>query len=513
MAIIERYLADEAQTERLGADIAMALKPGDTIALKGDLGAGKTTLARGLIRHLAGDNAHEVPSPTYTLCQSYVLGPTGLALAHFDLYRIGDPDDVAELGLDEAIEAGVALVEWPERAGGLLPEHTLTVELAMAPQGGRIAKLAGGESGLGERITRSLAIRDFLNRSWHDGATRRFLQGDASTRRYETATLGDATRVLMDAPRQPDGPPVTAPTGETAPYSRIAHLAEDVTAFVAIDELLRAHGFAAPELHGQAIGNGLLLIEHLGSQGLLDRDGKPIAERYLEAARLLARLQTVDWPSEVTVSDETGARFRHTIARYDRRAMLIEVSLLADWYVPAMTGEALAGTQREAFFDLWADLAETVAGSRETLVLRDYHSPNLIWRGDRAFPATIGLIDFQDAVMGPAAYDVASLAQDARVDISPALERAIVDAYREAAMGADNHFDNETFERDYAIMAAQRTTKILGIFVRLDRRDGKPAYLRHLPRMRDYLARSLAHPALSAYRAWRESVPGMVEAG
>jgi aminoglycoside/choline kinase family phosphotransferase len=115
------------------------------------------------------------------------------------------------------------------------------------------------------------------------------------------------------------------------------------------------------------------------------------------------------------------------------------------------------------------------------------------------------LIDFQDAVFGPTAYDVASLAQDARVDISLNLEKAIIDAYVNARLAKGN-FDQIRFRQDYAIMAAQRATKILGIFIRLNERDGKPAYLAHLPRLRDYIDRSLKHPVLSQYREWFETV-------
>ncbi|MEC9342691.1 MAG: phosphotransferase, partial [Pseudomonadota bacterium] len=176
---------------------------------------------------------------------------------------------------------------------------------------------------------------------------------------------------------------------------------------------------------------------------------------------------------------------------------------------PAMMERALDATARSEFFSIWDRLAALLADSPPTLVLRDYHSPNIIWRPNRPFPANLGLIDFQDAVLGPAAYDLASLAQDARVDIAPAMEHGLVDRYLSERRQTEKSFDTETFLRDYAIMAAQRATKVLGIFVRLDRRDGKPGYLRHLPRLRDYLDRSLAHPALSAYRDWCRSMPDL----
>jgi aminoglycoside/choline kinase family phosphotransferase len=143
-----------------------------------------------------------------------------------------------------------------------------------------------------------------------------------------------------------------------------------------------------------------------------------------------------------------------------------------------------------------------------TWVLRDFHSPNLLWMPAREGLAQIGLLDFQDAVMGPAAYDVASLLQDARVDVPEMMEIALLARYTRARLKADPAFDVPGFARLYAMLAAQRASKILGIFARLDSRDGKPQYLRHMPRVSRYLQRALAHPALEALNAWyRSHVP------
>jgi aminoglycoside/choline kinase family phosphotransferase len=137
-----------------------------------------------------------------------------------------------------------------------------------------------------------------------------------------------------------------------------------------------------------------------------------------------------------------------------------------------------------------------------TWVLRDYHSPNLLWLPDRSDIARIGVLDFQDALTGPAAYDVASLLQDARVDVPEAMEVTLLSRYVRARLHDDPDFDAAAFTRLYATLAAQRATKILGIFARLDRRDGKPQYLRHMPRIWNYLQRSLSHPTLASLRSW-----------
>ena len=151
---------------------------------------------------------------------------------------------------------------------------------------------------------------------------------------------------------------------------------------------------------------------------------------------------------------------------------------------------------------MWRDLLQKPAAAPKTWVLRDFHSPNLIWLGDREGIKRVGIIDFQDAVLGPPAYDVVSLLQDARIDVPEMLELALFSRYIKARREADAGFDAAEFAANYAIMSAQRNTRLLGTFARLNRRDGKPQYLQHQPRIWTYLNRSLAHPALATVRAW-----------
>jgi tRNA threonylcarbamoyl adenosine modification protein YjeE len=493
---VARLMLDDAgATERLGADLAMILRPGDVVALEGDLGAGKSTLARAAIRHLAGDAELEVPSPTYTLVQAYETTPK---IAHFDLYRIGGDDELEEIGFDEAIETGVALVEWPRNAPLALAAANIAVSLDMAAGGGRVATIAGrGQAA--ERVLRTLAIRDFLTQGGLAHAERRPFVGDASSRRYETVHNGAPEMlVLMDAPRQPDGPPVRG----GLPYSRIAHLAEDVTPFVAVAGALTRAGFAAPAIHRADLDQGLLLIEHLGDETLLDAAGIPVPERYEAAALCLADLHATAWPAELPV---TG-RAAYELPVFDPGAMAIEVDLLPDWYLPHARGRSASADERARFTAIWNDLFAELRAAETSLVLRDFHSPNVIWRPGATGRGRIGLIDFQDAVRGPAAYDVASLAQDARVDVTAELEARLRDAYVARRKAGDPGFDVDGFECAYAIMAAQRASKVLGIFVRLLERDGKPQYLRHIPRIKTYLGRTLGHPSLAAlhelYAAW-----------
>ncbi len=495
-------LEDEQATHRLMVDVAGILAPDDLVTLSGDLGAGKTTFARALIRHLAGDDTIEVPSPTFTLMQTYEL-PL-FSLVHADLYRLSGPGELAELGFEEFGDGAVTLIEWPDRAGSSLPPDRLDIALTLSPQNGpsfRNARVTGYGS-FAARTERIAKIRSFLERSGFGAAERRRIQGDASTRSYERLSLDGATYILMNSPKRPDGPPVR----DGKPYSAIAHLAESVTPFIALARGLTERGFSAPTIFAADREAGLIVLEDLGNELVVDGEPpKPIETRYEVATDLLAALHREPLPDVLSV--EPGVDYR--LPRYDMDALLIEVELLPDWYLPKMRAE-ISGTARADYRALWRAALQPAVDAPATWVLRDYHSPNLLWLPEREGIQRIGLLDFQDAVMGSAAYDVASLLQDARVDVPEMMEIALLSRYTRARMKADATFDAPAFARLYATLSAQRATKILGIFARLERRDGKPQYLRHMPRVWAYLQRSLAHPALGALAAWyRSNVPAL----
>ena len=493
---IKLTTTSEAETRQLGQDIAMALSRG-VIHLKGDLGSGKSVLARAMIRRLCDDEALEVPSPTFSLVQSYTASARygGAEVIHADLYRISDPSECGELGLTSLEPEMLAIIEWPENGSGELvkPDVEITLsELADDLPEHRSIEITGEAKAI-DAISRSLAIRSFLDSHWEKGIHRSRLQGDASTRSYETVTDGGDVRILMNAPRQPDGPVIR----DGKPYSQIAHLAEDVSAFAGVAAILEKAGLAVPHLHACNLDAGLILLEDLGCELIIDESRRPIRERYLASAAMLAAFHQTPVISEQKLGD---GRVYH-VPPYDRAAMLIEAELLIDWYLPRFGGKPAAQSERDEFLAIWNALIDQLENSEKRLCMRDFHSPNIIWRDDRQGDGRVGLIDFQDAVIGQSAYDLASLAQDARVDVDAALETELLDHYC-SLRAASGEFDEAAFRRDYAIMAAQRATKILGIFVRLDERDGKPDYLRHLPRLQNYLSRSFTHPVLASYRQW-----------
>jgi N-acetylmuramate 1-kinase len=487
-------LPDEQATQRLAIDIANSLERGDIVTLSGDLGAGKTTFARTLIRYLAGDALVEVPSPTFTLMQIYDLPQ--FPLVHADLYRLSGAGDLAELGFDDLPDGAVLLIEWPDRAAGILPPDRLDVALTLAPKLKLEFRHAGvsGYGSFGPRVDRMASARQFISESGYGDALRVRMQGDASTRSYERLALGDKHVILMNMPRRADGPPMRS----GKPYSTVAHLADSVVPFVAMANGLRQYGFSAPVIHHADLDHGLLILEDLGEERVVSGDPPaPIQERYETAVDALLMLHRQQLPEMLAVAPQV----EHRIARYDTEAFLIEAELLLDWLLPRLQAP-IADEERESFRSLWRQHLQPAIDAPPTWVLRDFHSPNLLWLPERSELARLGILDFQDAVMGPPAYDLASLLQDARVDVTEQTELALLGRYVRGRREADTDFDPGHFIRMYVTLAAQRASKILGIFARLDRRDGKPQYLRHMPRVWGYLQRSLGHPALEALSAW-----------
>ncbi len=489
-------LADEPATARLMADLALLLGPGDVVTLSGDLGAGKTSAARALIRYLAGDENLEVPSPTFTLLQSYDLPP--FELLHADLYRVSEASELNEIGLTPWPESVVTLIEWPDRADDVLPPDRIDVALTQPPgddANARVATLTGFGKGAAT-IARLQALQHLLSEAGLQNARRERMAGDASTRSYARLHGDGRVLVLMNSPRRPDGPPVH----DGKPYSAAVHLAEDVRPFVAIAGGLRERGFSAPEIHQADLDAGFLITEDLGTVGVIaGQSPAPIPERYQAATEMLAALHGQPLPATLTLPSSGD----YTIPPFDIDAMLVEVGLMLDWYLPDRDVRVGPRT-RDDFIDMWRELLETkiVPATAPTWVLRDFHSPNLIWCGTREGIARVGVIDFQDAVIGPPAYDLVSLLQDARIDVPEEMEIANLVRYTRARLTADPAFDAADFAESYAIMSAQRNTRLLGTFARLNRRDGKPHYLRHQPRVWTYLNRSLAHPALKTLHDW-----------
>lgn len=490
MQILRRF-DSAAALEGFAADLALFARPGMALLLKGDLGAGKSTFARAFIRALAPGQDFDIPSPTFTLVQTY--DETRVPVAHADLYRIGSDDELDELGLDDLARTHILVVEWPEKIRGWPLVDRLLIEFSGSGTDRDAAITASGA--WVQALARNDAIRAFLAGTRWSMAERRFLEGDASFRRYETLHLahGEAA-VLMDMPERPDGPPVK----DGKPYSAIAHLAEDIRAVIAVNSVLVDRGYSAPRSEAFDLEHGFAVMEDLGRNvyGRMMQNGADMAAPMYTAVAVLADMAGRDWPQDVLLPNGT-----HRVPPYDIEAQLIEVDLLPSWFWPHVTGSDIPPQPLSEFESLWRDLLPLTQPEKRVWVLRDYHSPNLLWLPEREGLKRVGLIDTQDCLMGHPAYDLASMLQDARVDIDFAMADDLYTEYCTLRTESGS-FDREAFDVAYAILGAQRATKILGIFARLSKRDGKHGYLRHIPRVSRYLERNLAHPRLSALKAW-----------
>jgi hypothetical protein len=492
--------AAEPAVRRIAELIALKIRAGDTIALHGDLGAGKTTFARALVRAVIGDDNAEVPSPTFALVQTYE--GARLALAHVDLYRIAAEDEALELGIDDFAQRGAVIIEWPERAPSLTGADRLDITLTES-NGADLRNMDIAAHGTWDaRLGRLQDIAAFLDANGVAGeAPISYLQGDASARAYARTRRTGTPVILMDWPPQPDGPPIK----NGLPYSRIAHLAEGTAAFENVARLLQTAGLTVPDIHAADHERGLMLIGDLGdrvfgAEVAMGADPEPM---WTAATETLVRLRSIDAPRVREWNEREGSLAR--ILDYDRGVYEIETTLLPDWYWPLIKGGPMPDDVRAEFDAAWSPVFDRVMRDpSRALALRDYHSPNLLYMPERdgASHDQVGLIDFQDALLGHPAFDLVSLLQDARLDVTGELEDRLYARYIAAAAAREPGFDKDAFRFAYAALGAQRNTKILGIFARLWKRDGKPNYLRHIPRIWRYLERDLAHPDLATLARW-----------
>ncbi len=315
---------------------------------------------------------------------------------------------------------------------------------------------------------REAHLKQFLVRNGLASCQRIPLAGDASSRRYERLVTADTTYILMDAP-----PP------------------ETIDQFVIVADLLKKRGYSPPDVLDSDREAGFLLLEDLGDRLLasLIASGTPEGPLYNLAVDFLIDLSRQPAPA--------------ILPSFSADYIMSQNEMFNDWYVREKTGQSPSFEEIHQFNEIWRDLIPHVYMAPDVLLLRDFHAENLLYLEDRAGVRALGLLDFQDALQGPPAYDLVSLLQDARRDVSGALEQEMVSRYLQGTP-----LDETAFKLSYAILGAHRAMRILGIFTRLAQDKGKPGYLDLIPRVKSHLARNLAHPELAMLKNWVENTLG-----
>jgi hypothetical protein len=348
---------------------------------------------------------------------------------------------------------------------------------------------------------RGEAARAFLSDAGWEGARVGALPGDASTRRYYRVNQNGHAAMLMDQPQNsetPPSPPTATPEERLAlGYNATARLAgADCERFIATANFLRSRGLAAPQIYADDAAQGFVLLEDFGDDLYADVLGTGVDQEVLYRAAIDAIAQLHADPAPLRLSPAAA------LYDYDLTACLAETDLMTDWFMPLALGRPASANESSEHRDLWRDALGTIRSPEPVFVHRDYHAQNLFWLPERSGAARVGMIDFQDALAGNKSYDVMSLLEDARRDVSPELASAMKAHYLAAMKAQGRELDGEMWTAEAAITAAQRNAKIAGIFARLASRDGKPRYIAHLPRVWRYLERDLAHPALADLRSW-----------
>ena len=420
----------------------------------------------------------------------------------FDLYRLNMPSELDELGLDLALREGIALVEWPERAGGILPHDRLDVLLEDEGEARRAASRSPGTGTGRERLAR---FARHARISWRRGMAERGVQPALPAGRRLGAPLC-AAHVSGRRARHPHG--LGAPARRPADPRRAALQPHRASGRGRAPLRCRLQRRCAPA--GSARPRSTLRISSTAfccwrtsatasSPRRCGRARPTRRELWRAATDALLALQAAPPPEELPLGDGIA----HRLPAYDHGALGIEVELLIDWYWPAVHGTpAPARRARRVPGPVGCGLRRCLARCRAAGCCATTTRPIFSGCREREGIARVGIIDFQDAMRGPPAYDLVSLLQDARVDVPPELEAHLFDHYCAGVGARQTGFDRDAFAFAYAALGAQRTTKILGIFARLAKRDGKPHYLRHIPRLWRYLERDLAHPQLSALKSW-----------
>ncbi len=479
--IKDRYIFKNlSDLESFVISLSSVLGKGDVITLNGQIGAGKTTFAKFLISNLTQTPIEEISSPTFNLYQTYE-GET-LDVLHYDFYRIDSELELAEIDLDESYTDKICIIEWANKYPNILPKDRIEISIECKDQE-RYYKI----NPLGkcrEAIDSLNKVEDFLDE--HDIKFKEIkkLPGDASKRGYFRVSNSNKNLIVMDVTQENDANGKTLMTG-------------GIDDFITICEYLDSINVRVPKLIARNKINTLLLEEDLGECSYTGMVAKlDFRELYEPAIETLIHISNIKHPKNISTGPNP-----HYMRDFDLNIYLKEAGTFIDYYWPFVNGTFCGEDERQEFIEILSNLYSNLSDDK-TLMLRDFHSPNLLFLQNEKGLKKCAIIDFQDALLGHPLYDLVSLSNDARLTIDEGHEQYLIDLYKSSFCFNDFEFDKLSFMEQYQILGVQRSIKILGIFARLAIIDSNHNYIVHMPRVITYIKRILESGNLPELKYW-----------
>ena len=479
--IREKYkITDIRELKDLARSISKILVKGDVVALIGEIGSGKTTFSKRLINELTSIQVNEISSPTFNLYSIY--NKNGVQVNHYDFYRVEDSEDLSEIDLAESYESGITIIEWADKYINVLKNDYIEVHIREKRYHREYQVI--GRGNFIQRIKNANSLEYFLEQTnlkinWQEN-----IQGDASKRKYNRLYTEDTTLILMDSSQEK----------KTANPTKLSTSIND---YIHICKYLEKINIRVPKLFYTDTENEYLIEEDFGdlqySRIVSERN---FIELYQPAINTLLHITEIDHPHDLEVGDMT-----YKIPEYDDMTYLNEIEIFIKFYWPYKKGVICSQSTQNEFMDIFSELLGKLT-SDKSLVLRDFHSPNLMFLDTEKNHRKCGVIDFQDALIGHPIYDLVSLSQDARVTITEEQENFLIEQYKDGVNYNNYNFDKSTIMDQYCILGVQRSLKILGIFARLSIIDNRNDYIIHMPRVIHYIRRNIKNSNLSDLSNW-----------
>ena len=474
---ISRNLSD---LEKLAKELVPLLNEGGVMTLNGQIGAGKTTLAKLIIQELTQTPLEDIVSPTFNLYHTY--NRDNLEIAHYDFYRIESEIELLEIDLNESLTDKICIIEWADKFRDLLPKDRIEIFIK-CKKNERVYRI----NPLGkfrEVVSNRAKIENYLGGLDINFTELRRLPGDASKRNYYRVMSPDNTMILMDATQESN---IKSKTG----------LSNGIDDFIKIQKYLDSIDVRVPKLIVRNRIDNILLEEDLGEYSYADMLTKENYQKlYNPAIKTLIHISNINHPKNISTDSNP-----HYLKEFDLDIYLNEAEIFIDYYWPFIHGKQCNADKKQEFTNVMGEVYSNLTDDK-TLMLRDFHSPNLLFLENEDGFRKCAVIDFQDALFGHPLYDLVSLTNDARISIDEHQEKYLIDLYKKDFPFNNFQFDSLSFIEQYHILGVQRSIKILGIFARLAILETNQNYLVHMPRVICYIKRIMQSGSIQTLACW-----------